>query len=143
LPASAAVVGSLPSGAPLNAPNSLLPRLLTSKKSWWSQIQVHRLQDIDVHGVLDLAAGVARRQRQVGDQRVAAIVGIDLAVGSPGQLFIGAHGAARAEGATLKRRGLDRRDLQQRDPRLDGTVQERQQQTRGAATSDALPHVSS
>ena len=50
--------------------------------------QIHGLQDIDVHRVLDLPAGVSWRKLDVGDQRVSRIRWIDLTVSLATKLLV-------------------------------------------------------
>ncbi|MBI3797534.1 MAG: hypothetical protein HY268_11295 [Deltaproteobacteria bacterium] len=49
---------------------------------------IQRFQEIEVGRVLDLAAGVARRQRDVGDDRVERALGIQLAKSAPHEFLI-------------------------------------------------------
>src|SRR5262249_52743369 len=50
--------------------------------------RIHWLQEIEVGRVLDLAAGVARRQHEVGDDSVEWALGIQFAEGTPHQFLI-------------------------------------------------------
>ena len=50
--------------------------------------EVDRLEDEDIHRVLDLAVGVAGRELDIGDDRVSRIRGVDLAVGFAAKLLV-------------------------------------------------------
>ena len=57
--------------------------------------QVHRLQDEDIHRIFDLAVRIARRELDVGDNRIVRIGRINLTVRLATQLFVRADTAER------------------------------------------------
>ncbi len=74
--------------------------------------EVDRLQDEDVHRVLDPAAGISRRVFEIGDERVVRIVGIEFAVGPAAKLFVRPHFAVGSkdpplESGRLRPRAID------------------------------------
>src|SRR5207248_11371953 len=75
--------------------------------------QIDRLEDVEVEGVFDLAARVARRELDVHDRGVLRIVGVELAVRLAGQLFVLADVLedVAAEGRRLLLDDLDFRDV--------------------------------
>ena len=50
--------------------------------------RVDRPQDVEVRRILDHPPGVARRQRDIGDDRIAGVVRIDFAMRAPDDLLI-------------------------------------------------------
>ena len=74
--------------------------------------QIDGLENEDVHRVLDLAARIAGRQLDVGDDRVARVVRVELAVGLAAELLIRAHAPVgpehlAVEHGRLRLRGVD------------------------------------
>jgi hypothetical protein len=57
--------------------------------------QIDRLENEDIHGVLDHATGVDRCPFDIGDYRVAPIRGIELAICGATKLLVLADGAER------------------------------------------------
>jgi hypothetical protein len=57
---------------------------------------VDRPQEEDVRRVLDLAGGVRRSESEIGDNRVAAVGRIDLALGATDELLVLPDPAERA-----------------------------------------------
>ena len=94
VPASAAVVGLLVKSTSLSLPNRIWPRLLKSMNSLWLPLrQIDRLEDENVRRVLDHAARVARRELDVGDERVSWIARVELAKGGATELLVLADGS--------------------------------------------------
>ena len=77
--------------------------------------QIDRLQDVDIHRVLDHATRVARSELDIGDNRVAAVAWIEFARGTATQLFVCAD---RAKACTLERWRLHGSDVDPRNARI-------------------------
>ena len=104
--------------------------------------QIDRLQDVDVHRVLDVAARVARRELDVGDDPVASVVRVDFAVGLAAQLLVGAGGPERARHARdriLEGRRLDAGDLDLGDARLRARYRQAERRRKGERHGRAPP----
>ena len=77
--------------------------------------QVDRFQDVEVERVLDVAAGILRRELDVDDDGVLRIGRVDLAEGFAGDLLVLPDAGPRV---TAKRRRLRRGDLNLGDSRI-------------------------
>ena len=102
---------------------------------------VDRLQQVDVHRVLDLPGRIAGCQGKVGDRAVARVARIDLSEGAAGELLVGPD---RVERRAAEGRRLDGREHDPGDARLGGAggqEGDRQGHARGAAP-DPVAHDS-
>ena len=100
VPASAAVVGLLVKGDVVEPAQPHFAAIVeVNEQPMVAVVQIDRLEDEDVHRVLDLAARVARRHFDVGDHGVARIAGIELAKGGATELLVLAD---RSEGEAFQ-----------------------------------------
>ncbi len=84
--------------------------------------EIDGLQDEDVHRELDLTPGVSRGELEVGDDRVARVGGVELAVGRAAQFVVLPDASVCAERPSFecRRLGSGRIDHDARDLRFSG-----------------------